>query len=58
MTFNPNGTAQVDPMTYQTAEADIFAGGDAVTGQKSPSTPLPAGKEGAISRTGSSRRPP
>ena len=34
VTFNPNGTAQVDPVTYQTAEPDIFAGGDAVTGQK------------------------
>ena len=49
VTFNPNGTAQVDPMTYQTAEADIFAGGDAVTGQKFAIDAIAAGKEGAIS---------
>ena len=49
VTFNPNGTAQVDPVTYQTAEADIFAGGDAVTGQKFAIDAIAAGKEGAIS---------
>ena len=32
--FNPNGTAKADPVTYQTAEPDIFVGGDAYTGQK------------------------
>ncbi len=32
--FNPNGTAKADPLTYQTAEPDIFVGGDAFTGQK------------------------
>ena len=32
--FNPNGTIIVDPVTLQTAEEDIFAGGDIVTGQK------------------------
>ena len=49
VTFNPNGTAQVDPVTYQTAEPDIFAGGDAVTGQKFAIDAIAAGKEGAIS---------
>ena len=49
VTFNPNGTAQVDPVTYQTAEPGIFAGGDAATGQKVPPAPRAAGKEGAIS---------
>ena len=49
VTFNPNGTAQVDPVTYQTAEAGIFAGGDAVTGQKFAIDAIAAGKEGAIS---------
>ena len=49
VTFNPNGTAQVDPVTYQTAEPGIFAGGDAVTGQKFAIDAIAAGKEAAIS---------
>ena len=49
VTFNPNGTAQVDPVTYQTAEPGIFDGGDAVTGQKFAIDAIAAGKEGAIS---------
>lgn len=49
VTFNPNGTAQVDPVTYQTAEPGVFAGGDAVTGQKFAIDAIAAGKEGAIS---------
>ncbi len=49
VTFNPNGTAQVDPVTYQTAEPGIFAGGDDVTGQKFAIDAIAAGKEGAIS---------
>ena len=49
VTFNPNGTAQVDPVTYQTAEPGIFAGGDAVTGQKFAIDAIAAGKEGTIS---------
>ena len=32
--FNRNGTAKADPVTLQTAEPDIFVGGDALTGQK------------------------
>ena len=49
VTFNPNGTAQGNPVTYQTAEPGIFAGGDAVTGQKFAIDAIAAGKEGAIS---------
>ncbi len=32
--LNPNGTVKADPVTLQTAEPDIFAGGDVLTGQK------------------------
>lgn len=31
--FNPNGTLKADPVTYQTAEPDIFTGGDNYTDQ-------------------------
>ena len=34
MAFNRNGTVQVDGVTYQTAQPDVFAGGDVVTGPK------------------------
>ena len=47
--FNPNGTVRADPVTYQTAEPDIFVGGDAYTGQKFAIDAIAAGKEGAIS---------
>ena len=47
--FRPNGTAIADPLTYQTAEPDIFVGGDAYTGQKFVIDAIAAGKEGAIS---------
>ena len=47
--FNPNGTVKADPVTYQTAEKDIFVGGDAYTGQKFAIDAIGAGKEGAIS---------
>ena len=47
--FNPNGTAKADPVTYQTAEPDIFVGGDAYTGQKFAIDAIAAGKQGAIS---------
>lgn len=33
---------QVAEITFQSAEPDIFGGGDAVTGPSTPSTPLPA----------------
>ena len=47
--FNPNGTVKADPVTYQTAEADIFVGGDAFTGQKFAIDAIAAGKQGAVS---------
>ena len=47
--FNPNGTVKADPLTYQTAEPDIFVGGDAYTGQKFAIDAIAAGKEGAVS---------
>ena len=47
--FNLNGTVKADPVTYQTAEKDIFVGGDAYTGQKFAIDAIAAGKEGAIS---------
>ena len=47
--FNPNGTVRADPVTYQTAEPDIFVGGDAYTGQKFAIDAIAAGKEGAVS---------
>ena len=47
--FNTNGTAKADPVTYQTAETDIFVGGDAYTGQKFAIDAIAAGKQGAVS---------
>ena len=47
--LNPNKTVKVDLLTYQTAENDIFAGGDVVTGPKFAIDAIAAGKEGAIS---------
>jgi len=47
--FNRNGTIKVDPLTYQTAEPDIFAGGDVVTGPKFAIDAIAAGKEAFIS---------
>lgn len=47
--LNRNATAQADGFTYQTAEPDIFVGGDAFTGPKFAITAIAAGKQGAIS---------
>ena len=47
--LNPNGTVKADPLTLQTAEPDIFVGGDAYTGQKFAIDAIAAGKEGAVS---------
>ncbi|MDD5824196.1 MAG: FAD-dependent oxidoreductase [Firmicutes bacterium] len=47
--FNKNGTAKADPVTLQTAEPDIFVGGDAYTGQKFVVDALATGREGAVS---------
>lgn len=42
-------SAVADPLTYQTAESDIFVGGDVYTGPKFAIDAIAAGKEGAIS---------
>ena len=47
--FNRNGTAIADPVTLQTAEPDIFVGGDAYTGQKFVVDAIATGREGAVS---------
>ena len=47
--LTPNGTAKADPVTYQTAEPDLFVGGDAYTGQKFAIDAIAAGKQGAVS---------
>lgn len=47
--FNKNGTIKADELTYQTAEEDIFAGGDVYTGPKFAIDAIAAGKEAAIS---------
>jgi NADPH-dependent glutamate synthase beta subunit-like oxidoreductase/formate hydrogenlyase subunit 6/NADH:ubiquinone oxidoreductase subunit I len=49
MELNPNKTVKADPLTYQTAEPDVFAGGDAVTGPKFAIDAIAMGKQGAIS---------
>ena len=43
------GTMTVDPLTFQTHDIDIFAGGDAVTGPKTVIEAIAAGKQAAIS---------
>lgn len=47
--INSNGTAKADPVTYQTAEPDIFVGGDIYTGPKFAIDAIAAGKEGCES---------
>ena len=43
------GFVKADPLTYQTSEPDIFAGGDIYTGQKFCIDAIAAGKEASIS---------
>ena len=43
------GRAKADALTYQTAEPDVFVGGDVYTGPKFAIDAIAAGKEGAIS---------
>ena len=43
------GTAVADAVTYQTAQSDIFVGGDVHTGPKFAIDAIAAGREGAIS---------
>ncbi|HVN70717.1 MAG TPA: FAD-dependent oxidoreductase, partial [Desulfomonilia bacterium] len=47
--LNRNQTAQADSLTYQTAEPDIFVGGDVYTGPRFAIDAIAAGKEAAIS---------
>jgi NADPH-dependent glutamate synthase beta subunit-like oxidoreductase len=43
------GTMNVDPLTFQTGEPDIFCGGDAVSGPRTVVEAIEAGKQSAIS---------
>ncbi len=45
----PNGGAIADPLTLQTAEPDIFVGGDVYTGPKFAIDAIAGGREGAVS---------
>ena len=45
----PGGRAMADPLTYQTAQPDVFVGGDVYTGPKFAIDAIAAGKEGAVS---------
>lgn len=47
--INGNQTIKVDDLTYQTSQADVFAGGDVVTGPRFAIDAIAAGKQGAIS---------
>lgn len=47
--FNGNNTVQADALTYQTAQPDVFVGGDVYTGPKFAIDAIAAGKEGAVS---------
>ncbi|MEE3432852.1 MAG: FAD-dependent oxidoreductase [Lachnospiraceae bacterium] len=47
--INRNGTAQADPLTRQTAEPDIFVGGDVFTGARFAIDAIAGGREGAVS---------
>jgi NADPH-dependent glutamate synthase beta chain and related oxidoreductases len=49
MELNPNKTIKVKELSYQTGEADVFAGGDSVTGTKFAIDAIALGKQGAIS---------
>lgn len=47
--LNDWGTMRVDPLTLQTHDPDIFAGGDAVTGPRTVVEAIAAGKQAAVS---------
>lgn len=49
MELNSNKTAKADSWTYQSAQKDIFVGGDVYTGPKFAIDAIAAGKEGAES---------
>lgn len=48
-TVSDRGTMEVDKLTLQTSDPDIFSGGDAVTGPATVVEAISAGKEAAIS---------
>ncbi|MEN6321373.1 MAG: FAD-dependent oxidoreductase [Syntrophaceae bacterium] len=48
-TVTARGTLNVDPVTLQSSDPDIFSGGDAVTGPRSVVEAIAAGKEAAVS---------
>ena len=48
-TLSDRRTMRVDPLTLQTDDPDIFAGGDAVTGPRTVIEAIAAGKQAAIS---------
>ncbi|MCR5404505.1 MAG: FAD-dependent oxidoreductase [Butyrivibrio sp.] len=47
--LNRNGTAKANPLTRQTAEPDIFVGGDVFTGAKFAIDAIAGGREGYVS---------
>lgn len=47
--LNPNKTIKADPLTFQTADSDVFAGGDALTGPKFAIDAIALGKQGSVS---------
>ncbi len=47
--LNRNNTAKADSVTYQTAEPDIFVGGDVYTGPRFAIDAIAAGKQGCVS---------
>ncbi len=49
MVMNLNGTIAADPVTLQTAQPDIFVGGDVYTGPNFAIDAIAAGREGAVS---------
>lgn len=46
--LRPNGCAIADPLTRQTAEPDIFVGGDVFTGARFAIDAIAGGREGAV----------
>lgn len=49
VSIRPNKTVEADGFTYQTAQKDIFAGGDVYTGPRFAIDAIAAGKQAAIS---------
>lgn len=49
MKLNSKGLAMADAVTYQSAQSDIFVGGDVYTGPKFAIDAIAAGREGAVS---------